>query len=73
MSLEEQPGPGSVGHNYCDYPELDHAPSFAWSGHQEAGHRIHHFSGDGESIPGIRFSGEGDDISFSDDQNSMTR
>jgi hypothetical protein len=73
MNFELPPDPGMVGHNYSDYPELDHAPSFAWSGHQMAGTRIHLVSGDEKGAPRTQFSGEEDNSNFSDDQRSMTR
>lgn len=73
MSLEQRPDPGLVGYNYSHYPELDHAPAFAWSGHQETGSRTHHASDDGESIQGRQLSDEEDEFNISEDQRSMTR
>jgi hypothetical protein len=73
MDSEHRPDSGSVDHNYSDYPELDHAPSFAWSGQKEAITITNHGSSDEKGIPGAYFSAEGNGINFSDDQRSMTR
>jgi hypothetical protein len=73
MSLEQQPDPGLVGYNYSHYPELDHTPAFAWSGHLETESRTHHVSSDGESVHSRQLSDEEDKFNISKDQRSMTR
>jgi hypothetical protein len=73
MSLEQRPDPGLVGYNYSHYPELDHAPAFAWSGQQETQSTIHHVSDDGESVQGRQLSDEEDEFNISEDHRSVTR
>ena len=73
MSLEQRPDPGLAGYNYSHYPELDHAPAFAWSGQQETESGTHHVSGDGESVQSRQLSDREDEFSISEDQRSMTR
>jgi hypothetical protein len=71
--MEQRPGPGLAGYNYSHYPELDHAPAFAWSGQQETESRTHNVSSDGESVQSRQLSDEGDEFSLSEDHGSMTR
>ena len=73
MNLEQQANPGFDGHNHSDYPDLDDAPSFAWSGHQEAGSGPHPFSANGEVTRHVQLYSNEDYVDSSDDHRSMTR
>jgi len=73
MNLEQRSDPGLKSYNCSHYPELDHAPAFAWSGQQEAENRPHHLSDDDEDIKNRQLSDEEDESNISEYQGSMTK
>lgn len=68
MNIEQRPKIGLVGYNYSHYPELDHAPAFAWSGEQEADSEPHHISDDEEDVQNRRLLDEGDEENEEDEE-----